>query len=432
MDDTVSLSRFLSNNDINRILFIFESSTFSYGDFLKVKELNQKYLEILKNKNVVIYGESRSNCAILNLLLDGVANSILFLPNDITEALYVQYTEASCVHYRVTIDRGVLIIHDLNIELMDFILHRETAWIIPTSGTTNVPKLISHNLKSLTRTTKTNTQIGQRYRWGLVYDIYRFAGLQVYLQALLGGASLVIVENTTCMKDIVSIFIESNCNALSATPSFWRKMAMVPDFSSLPLELITLGGEIADTAILSFLSRSFSNAKIAHIYASTEAGVGFSVVDGKAGFPVSYLDDNILGLSIDKHNHLYILNELGTNVDTEDIVEVRDDRVYFLGRDSGSINVGGNKVLPEEVENKLLELNYIKLAKVYPKKNNFLGNLVCADIVINESELGELDFVHAKEEIFAFCRRELVTFKVPVKINFVDSIEMTLSGKVKR
>ena len=37
-------------------------------------------------------------------------------------------------------------------------------------------------------------------------------------------------------------------------------------------------------------------------------------------------------------------------VDTDDIVERRGKRYYFLGRRSGVINVGGLKVHPEEIE----------------------------------------------------------------------------------
>ncbi len=37
-------------------------------------------------------------------------------------------------------------------------------------------------------------------------------------------------------------------------------------------------------------------------------------------------------------------------VDSGDIVELRGDRYYFVGRRGGIINVGGLKVHPEEVE----------------------------------------------------------------------------------
>jgi acyl-coenzyme A synthetase/AMP-(fatty) acid ligase len=41
---------------------------------------------------------------------------------------------------------------------------------------------------------------------------------------------------------------------------------------------------------------------------------------------------------------------------TGDRVERRGDRVYFLGREGSLINIGGAKVVPEEVESALLDV----------------------------------------------------------------------------
>ena len=42
---------------------------------------------------------------------------------------------------------------------------KETRWILTTSGTTGKPKLVSHTLSSLTRTTKTDLERGSNIRW---------------------------------------------------------------------------------------------------------------------------------------------------------------------------------------------------------------------------------------------------------------------------
>ncbi len=59
-------------------------------------------------------------------------------------------------------------------------------------GTTSTPKLVAHTLQSLTRPTKRDLSRGAELRWGLLYDLTRFAGLQVYLQALAGGSLLLL------------------------------------------------------------------------------------------------------------------------------------------------------------------------------------------------------------------------------------------------
>ena len=64
----------------------------------------------------------------------------------------------------------------------------ETEWLLPTSGTTGIPKLIPHTISSLSKTVRLDHGKGASLRWGTLYDIGRFAGLQVFLQALLGVA----------------------------------------------------------------------------------------------------------------------------------------------------------------------------------------------------------------------------------------------------
>ncbi len=48
-------------------------------------------------------------------------------------------------------------------------------------------------------------------------------------------------------------------------------------------------GEIADQAVLDGSRAAFPAATIGHAYASTEAGVGFAVNDGREGFPASVI-----------------------------------------------------------------------------------------------------------------------------------------------
>ena len=50
-------------------------------------------------------------------------------------------------------------------------------------------------------------------------------------------------------------------------------------------EYVRLSGEVADQAVLDNLRAAYPHARIAHAFASTEAGVAFDVNDGLAGFP---------------------------------------------------------------------------------------------------------------------------------------------------
>jgi acyl-coenzyme A synthetase/AMP-(fatty) acid ligase len=315
-----------------------------------------------------------------------------------------------------------------------------TTWFMATSGTTGEPKWCSHSLLSLTANTKHSQKL-QALCWALLYQPYRFAGLQVLLQALLSGADLVDVADYEPLAQM-AFLKHADVTALSATPSLWRQLLMTGQLSELTLSHITLGGEIADQSLLNTLKRLFPNANVRHIYASTEAGVGFIVSDGRAGFPTKWLKDQTLtvALKVSDEQHLLVKPQhhvcqslvLQTNasgyVDTLDKVQVNDDRVLFLGRATGTINVGGNKVHPEKVEQVILQCSDISQAKVYAKKSALLGELVVADVMIMDAAVEQ----EVKQQVLKMCKKQLQRFEIPTKINIVKNIDRDPSGKLNR
>ena len=157
-----------------------------------------------------------------------------------------------------------------------------------TSGTTGTPKANTHSLKNLSKTY--NKTLSKDFIWGLTYQISRMAGLQVLLNAFYSDNKIAITSELSS-TEVIKSFITWNVDAISATPSKWREFISIKSCRFLKLKQITLGGEIADQNILTKLSEIFNDAKIVHVYASTELGVGFSVSDGKEGFPKEYLNN---------------------------------------------------------------------------------------------------------------------------------------------
>lgn len=316
----------------------------------------------------------------------------------------------------------------------------DTRWMLATSGTTGSPKWIGHTVASLTRAVKVNAA-GPAQRWALCYQPSRFAGLQVVLQSLLSGAGMVDCSRGDAQQRI-ALMQQGAVNAASATPSLWRQLLMTGELSTLPLQQITLGGEIADQALLDSLAQQFPQARLLHIYASTEAGVGFAVADKQAGFPASWLHQGHSGLSfkIDSRQHLWLkppiqpdrslterLDQEGF-IDTEDLVTVSGQRVVFLGRANGVINVGGNKVHPEQVEQVLLQHSAVVQARVYAKHSSVLGQLVVADV----QAAADADLKTLKLQLIQHCMKSLARYQVPTQLNFVDNMATNASGKLSR
>lgn len=373
------------------------------------------------------------------IALDGIAEKIMLLPPSLdarTEEALLE--KASITH---VVRPGLK-----HISRLDSDAGRQpkasTSWLLATSGTTGTPKLVEHRLATLTRTVRIDRERGSDYIWGLLYDPNRFAGLQVILQALLSGSALVLPEKIEFESQMEAMLCEP-VNALSATPTLWRKLLMDGRVKKLPLRQLTLGGETADQGILDALKSNFPQARVVHIYASTEAGTGFAVKDGRAGFPSAWLENatHIPLLRVNENHHLLIKPPLLPNgseiesrldndgyLDTEDLVRIENDRVEFLGRASGAINVGGNKVNPESLETFLRGIDGVADARVFAKSSSMMGQLVAAEIVA----LPDKDTQTIRKQIIHICRNHLEAWQVPAIITFVPKLKETAAGKRER
>jgi acyl-coenzyme A synthetase/AMP-(fatty) acid ligase len=115
------------------------------------------------------------------------------------------------------------------------------------------------------------------------------------------------------------------------------------------------------------------------------------------------------------------------------MVELRGDRYYFVGRKGGIINVGGQKVHPEEVEAAINRHPAVWASLVRARKNPITGAIVAADVVLKDSSIQDSDTTAQTErEIIALCRKNVAPHKVPAVIRFVPSLTVSETGKLLR
>ena len=318
---------------------------------------------------------------------------------------------------------------------------RTTKWLMTTSGTTGIPKIVPHTLKSLARSVYRFAPLDVP-SWGLLYDPTRFAGLQVTLQALIGGGRLLVVDTRRTLGEQIAELGAKGCTHLSATPTLWRRILMAPEHKKLDLKQVTLGGEIADQATIDALRASFPKARVTHIYASTEAGVGFSVNDGRCGFPEEYLRVAPGGTKLKVVDGILWLRppmfaaSAGPEVEVDadgyvrsgDMVTNVDGRLQFLGRENGLINVGGVKFYPETVETAVKGVQGVALVRITTKKSPITGTLVVAEVQLAD----KAEPTAVKQDIIETCRAKLDREAVPAIVRFVDSFETNAAGKLDR
>lgn len=312
--------------------------------------------------------------------------------------------------------------------------------MIRTSGTTGVPKAARHDWKRLERTVQ-NVGPQPEQRWLLAYGPHQFAGIQV-LQHVVASQATLVAPFPRQPRDGMRALVNDGVTCVSATPTFWRFLLVEARSAGaqLPsLEQITLGGEASPPDLLKELQDAFPGANVSHVYASTEFGSVASVKDGRPGFPVEALlsESNPEARLRVVDGELWVRAPAGmlSYVDaphdehrsdgdwwaTADLVEIVGERVMFRGRASEVINVGGQKVDPLPVENRITALERIAMARVFGRPNPVMGAIVVAEVVpagdVSDSE---------HEDIRAEIRTAVADLPrawQPRSVTFVDVIE---------
>ena len=387
------------------------------------------------------------------LELDGVANRILLCPPDIDPAHVPALIAEAEVDAVVTdgtgpadAQSGPRRVQLAEAEAASVPRTRTTEWVLFTSGTTGRPKLVQHTLASLTGPLAEGPVAVSDAVWSTFYDVRRYGGLQILLRALLGGGSLVLSQDGEAPGDFLRRAGGAGVTHLLGTPTHWRRALMSPAAATIAPRYIRLSGEIADQAILDQLARAYPGAGLTHAYASTEAGVGFEVQDGREGFPATVLGERADGVAIRiTDGSLRLRSARGAArylgaapaladaegfIDTGDMVTERDGRFYFAGRRSGVINVGGKKVYPEEVEAVISRHPAVRMVQVRGRRSPITGMLVVAEIVLHAAEDGHAAVV--RDEIMAACRAALPPAKVPATLRIVGELAVAASGKLDR
>jgi acyl-CoA synthetase (AMP-forming)/AMP-acid ligase II len=412
----------------------------------------------LSGRSVLIATRDQLNAAMALIELDGVARRMVLYPPGVPEDYLPEIAATAEIDAIVSdqpqsrfaaLPKCSFVASQPTLAPAETVRPRRpgTEWILLTSGTTGVPKLVVHSLASLAGATKHGGALGNRSVWSTFYDMRRYGGLQIFLRAMLGGGSMVLSNAGESTAEFLQRAGRAGVTHISGTPSHWRRALMSPQAHAVAPQYARLSGEIADQAIIDHLKAAFPDASVAHAFASTEAGVAFDVGDGFAGFPADLIgrpgfpvdlkiEDGSLRIRSNRTGTRY----LGDNgalagpdgfVDTGDMLERRGDRYYFAGRRGGIINVGGQKVHPEEVEAVINRHPGVQLALVRARKNPITGAIVVADIVVKPGAANAAPEA-LKREILDICREALPAHKVPAAIRVVPSLNVTAAGKLDR
>ena len=402
------------------MVFLYDNKAYSYEDLLNSISGSGEYCPLFKCKELFPYFAN-----LVKAIAAGMP--LTLIDSDINPSEIAGVNEED-INIKKTFETKN---YSSMADVIAAFQHSQSKITIFTSGTTGQPKKVVHSVASLTRAVRR----GEKYSgqiWAYAYNPTHMAGLQVFFQAFENQNTLVNVFGKP-REEVYQQIEDKRITHISATPTFYRLLLpFVRSFDSVVR--VTLGGEKSDQHLYDAIGKIFPNAKINNVYASTEAGSLFAAKGDCFQIPEDIRDNfKVVDDELLIHKSLLGSSESFKFTDdfyhSGDLIEWVDKEAglfRFKSRKNELINVGGYKVNPGEVENAIMAMDGVRQALVYGKANSILGNVLCADVQLEEGcTLTELDIKKA-------LAVQLQDFKIPRRIKFVEEMSLTRTGKLKR
>ncbi len=332
------------------------------------------------------------------------------------------------------------------------------AYLIYTSGTTGKPKGISITHANVLFSTK-NIVEKLRYektdRETLPLSLSHSFGLGCFHAAIYVGSTIILHRNSTDIEKILKSIVKNKATTLAAVPATLSKM--VENFydetknSCKNLRLIITNSTSISENTVKRIMQVLEKGKIATYYGLTEASRStFMIFDQKiekynsVGIPAPNVEIKIdSNKETEKSGEILIRGqnvierywnnlEMDRKIEngwlrTSDVGHLDDEGYLFLdGRIDDLINVGGEKVMPNEIEMIINEIEGIDEAVVLGMPHETFGQVV--KLFAKKSNNSNI----TKTDIIGYCIKKLERYKVPSIIEFIDEFPRTEYGKIKR
>ena len=250
-----SLRQRIAASAASKLFFWDQTAQACVNHLVRGSSLGGRF-EDLAGKSVLVATSSQLTAALALIELDGHVRRLTILPPDTATdhlGLLMEYAEIDAVVVddgtpaRKSFDLPVRVVCTPCVATMDELPAPRTAteWVLLTSGTVGVPKLVVHSLAGLTAPIGTGKPL-DGVVWGTFYDIRRYGGLQIFLRAIIGGASLVLSSTGEPVVEHLTRLRRHGVTHLSGTPSHWRRALMSPAIRTISPHYVRLSGEIAD------------------------------------------------------------------------------------------------------------------------------------------------------------------------------------------
>jgi long-chain acyl-CoA synthetase len=305
---------------------------------------------------------------------------------------------------------------------------RHPGLVLFSSGSTGSCKAVVHDM----------VRVLMKFRVGrpsfraitfLLYD--HIGGVNTMLHILSNGGCAVTVGDRS-PDTVLAAISRHQVDLLPTSPTFINLLLLTEAYERHDiscLKTVTYGTEPMPMATLRRFHRLFPGVRLLQTYGLSELGILRSksrssdslwMKVGGEGFETKVVD-GMLAIKAESAMLGYLNAPSPFSEDgwflTGDLVEVDGDYFKILGRASESINVGGQKVHPVEVESVIQGMKNVAESTVFAEPNAIVGQVVCTRVRLVHEE----DPKKFARRLKKHCSDRLERYKVPVKVTLDDT-----------
>ncbi|MEN8908016.1 MAG: class I adenylate-forming enzyme family protein [Clostridiales bacterium] len=482
----------IKNQNNNKVAIYHEDKSITYKElFLRSNKLSNE-LKLLTKQNIAIFTSNSIEYAISYFSIT-MANKIIVPINpkckDQEINTELKYCDIGLIittsHYiqmlkDIVIDKDITILNismfDKNFDfkslrtngIKEEVLCDDTAIMLHTSGSTSNPKrvMLSHkNLISNLRSNIDSLELTKDEKTLITLPMFfGYCNTSQFLTSIYLGAQIIIM-NGMFKSNLFMEFVKRD--KITNTTLVPHMLIMLLDyiknsektFENLSLRYICFGGSKMPIEKLKQIMDILPSIEFIHTYGQTEASPRITALLAKD----SKRKIGSIGKVIPRVS-LRIVNGFNEDVKSGEVGEIivsgdnimkgyynkkaETDKVirngwlytgdlgkydsegylYITGRKKNLIISGSYNIYPEEIEEFLMNIHYIKNALVFGIKDDLYGELIHAKIVLKKEYSGKIN----KKDLMKYMVKNLMINKVPCDVEFVESLDKTLNGKVKR
>ncbi len=337
----------------------------------------------------------------------------------------------------------------------------DVAVIIFTSGTTAEPKGAVLRHRNVVSAVKNITEFLKWKSSDIDVNILTLShsfGLGNILCIFAAGGTVVLFPDSINLRKIINAIIEKKATTFAAVPATLRLILnnYLDDFKKCDkyLRFVQTNTSPLNPKMIKEIVAALPSTDFNYYYGLTEASRSAFIALNKN------LDKIKSAGKISPNVELKIVNGQGENASAGEVGEIcikgrhviqeywqnpeankkiknswlhtndagyldKDGYLYFQGRNDDIINVSGEKVSPEEIENIASAMPGIIDAVAVAMPDKLLGEAVKVFVKVENKDFNT-------DKVIQECRKKLEIYKIPKEVEIVKEIPRTENGKLRR